>query len=109
MVGGALTTFLSWHWIFLINVPLGLAAFIAALRLVPRTSFDSGRRLDWFGLVLTTLGVGALVVGLETLGGHASNWIAVVVVGAGLASLAGAVLWMLTANVQLFNLGVFGS
>lgn len=109
MVGGALTTFLSWHWIFLINVPLGLAAFIAALRLVPRTSFDSGRRLDWFGLVLTTLGVGALVVGLETLGGHASNWIAVVVVGAGVASLAGAVWWMRTAKVPLFNLGVFGT
>ncbi|MFP3600060.1 MFS transporter, partial [Chryseobacterium sp. SIMBA_029] len=48
MVGGALTTFLSWHWIFLINVPLGIAALITALRLVPRTNFDSDRRLDWF-------------------------------------------------------------
>ncbi|SDX09176.1 drug resistance transporter, EmrB/QacA subfamily [Arthrobacter sp. cf158] len=109
MVGGALTTFLSWHWIFLINVPLGLAAFIAALRLVPRTQFDSKRRLDWFGLLLTTLGVGALVVGLETLGGHASNVLAVVVVSAGVLSLAGAVWWMSKARVPLFNLSVFGT
>lgn len=109
MVGGALTTFLSWHWIFLINIPLGLAAFIAALRLVPRTQFDGKRRLDWFGLMLTTLGVGALVVGLETLGGHASNVLAVVVVTAGVLSLAGAVWWMGKAKVPLFNLSVFGT
>ncbi|MFJ6537122.1 MFS transporter [Paenarthrobacter sp. NPDC091711] len=109
MVGGALTTFLSWHWIFIINVPLGLAAFIAALRLVPRTTFDAKRRLDWFGLLLTTLGVGALVVGLETLGGHASNVLAVMVVVGGLLSLAGAVWWMRKARVPLFNLSVFGT
>ena len=109
MVGGALTTFLSWHWIFIINVPLGLAAFIAALRLVPRTQFDANRRLDWFGLLLTTLGVGSLVVGLETLGGHASNLLAVVVVTAGVMSLACAVWWMSKARVPLFNLSVFGT
>lgn len=109
MVGGALTTFLSWHWIFIINVPLGLAAFFAALRLVPRTQFDSQRRLDWFGLMLTTLGVGALVVGLETLGGHSSNVLAIVVVAAGVLSLAGAVWWMRNASVPLFNLSVFGT
>ena len=109
MVGGALTSFLSWHWIFIINVPLGLSAFIVALRLVPRTQFDGQRRLDWFGLLLTTLGVGALVVGLETLGGHASNLLAVLVVTAGVLSLAGAVWWMRKAKVPLFNLGVFGT
>ncbi|WP_416418180.1 MFS transporter [Paenarthrobacter aromaticivorans] len=109
MVGGALTTFLSWHWIFIINVPLGVAAFIAALRLVPRTQFDAKRRLDWFGLLLTTLGVGSLVVGLETLGGHASNLLAVVVVTAGVVSLACAVWWMSKAKVPLFNLSVFGT
>ncbi|MBN9129090.1 MAG: MFS transporter [Paenarthrobacter ureafaciens] len=109
MVGGALTTFLSWHWIFLINLPLGLAAFIAALRLVPRTAVGDKRRLDWLGLLLTTLGVGALVVGLETLGGHTPGLVAAVVVGGGVLSLAGAVWWMTRAKVPLFNLGVFGT
>ncbi|MGP0224906.1 MFS transporter [Paenarthrobacter sp. NCHU4564] len=107
MVGGALTTFLSWHWIFLINLPLGIAAFIAALRLVPGTKPQGKRKLDWFGLLLTTLGVGALVVGLETLGGHAPGLLAAVVVAAGVLSLGGAVWWMRRTRVPLFNLGVF--
>ncbi|MEV7607225.1 MFS transporter [Paenarthrobacter sp. NPDC089322] len=109
MVGGALTTFLSWHWIFIINVPLGIAAFIAALRLVPKTQPDGERRLDWFGLLLTTLGVGAVVVGLETLGGNAPGLLAAVVVSAGVLSLAAAVWWMTKAKVPLFNLRVFGT
>ncbi|WP_284975631.1 MFS transporter [Arthrobacter sp. efr-133-TYG-104] len=109
MVGGALTTFLSWHWIFLINVPLGIAALITALRLVPQTNFDSNRRLDWFGLALTTLGVGALVVGLEALGGRGSNLLTGVTVVGGALSLGGAVWWMSKARVPLFNLAVFAT
>lgn len=109
MVGGALTTFLSWHWIFLINIPLGLAAFLAALRLVPKGAGDQERRLDWIGLVLTTLGVGALVVGLELASGHSSGPVAVLAVAAGLASVAGAVLWLRRASNPLFQLNVFGT
>ncbi len=83
LVGGALTTFLSWHWIFLINIPLGLAAFIAALRLVPKGAGDQSRRLDWVGLLLTTLGVGALVVGLELATAHPSGPFGAICVAAG--------------------------
>ena len=75
LVGGALTTYLSWHWIFLVNLPLGLAAFVAALRLVPAVGGDSTRRLDWLGLALTTLGVGSLLLGLElTAAGTPDCW-----------------------------------
>ena len=76
LVGGALTTYLSWHWIFLINLPLGAAAFLAALRLVPAVTGDRNRRLDWRGLALTTPGVGALVVGLELAGGRRRRLVA---------------------------------
>lgn len=68
LVGGALTQYLSWHWIFLVDLPLGAAALVAALRLVPPGGGDPGRRLDWPGLGLTTAGVAAVVVGLELLG-----------------------------------------
>ena len=109
LVGGALTTYLSWHWIFLVNIPLGLAAFAAALRLVPSGAGDGARRLDWLGLALTTLGVGALVVGLELAGGHASTAPAAVGVAAGVVFLAGAVVWMRRARTPLFNLSVFAT
>ena len=53
VLGGWITTIASWHWIFLINVPLGAAAFVAAWRLV-RTEPDrpTPPPLDWFGFAL---------------------------------------------------------
>jgi EmrB/QacA subfamily drug resistance transporter len=55
VLGGALATALSWRWIFLVNLPLGVAAVPVALRLVPREHAVASRRLDVRGLVLTGL------------------------------------------------------
>ncbi len=108
LVGGLLTEYLSWHWIFLVNLPLGLAAFIAALRLVPRTTADRSARLDWPGVALTTLGVGALVTGLELLGSGAPAAAAVVLLLLSTALLAAAAQWMGRRGPgALFDLGVF--
>lgn len=107
LVGGALTTYLSWHWIFLVNIPLGAAAFVAALRLVPVAPGDPGRRLDWPGMVLTTVGVGALVAGLELASSHPELPWAAISAAAGVAALAGAVAWMRRTPHALFNLQVF--
>src|SRR5256885_16608868 len=48
-VGGVLTTYASWRWIFLINVPLGLAGLLLARRLVPDFRAEESQRLDWAG------------------------------------------------------------
>lgn len=109
LVGGAFTTYLSWHWIFLINLPLGLAAFLAALRLVPRAAADGRRRLDWLGLGLTTLGVGSVVTGLELIGGHGEGVTPFLAVTLGLLALAVAMWWMLRAKTPLFDLEVFAT
>ncbi|GAA0991349.1 MFS transporter [Subtercola frigoramans] len=61
LVGGVLTTYASWHWIFLINVPLGLVAFIVALRILPNEQRARPPALDWVGLALTSIGLGVLV------------------------------------------------
>jgi EmrB/QacA subfamily drug resistance transporter len=109
LVGGALTSYLSWQWIFLINIPLGLAAFLAALRLVPPGAGDKMRRLDWFGLALTTSGVGSLVVGLELAGAHPSGPWPWSIVTAGLILLTAAGAWMRRYRHPLFNLSVFAT
>ncbi|KQQ06377.1 MFS transporter [Rathayibacter sp. Leaf185] len=61
-VGGLLTTYASWHWIFLINLPLGVVAFVIARRIIPAASTEAvPPPLDVVGLVLVAVGLGALV------------------------------------------------
>ena len=61
LAGGIITTYFTWHWIFLINVPLGIVAFIAAVRLIPAEARETPPPLDWIGLALTCTGLGSLV------------------------------------------------
>src|SRR3954466_6865582 len=67
-LGGVLSTYASWRWIFLINVPLGMAGLVLALRLVPDVRSAERRALDWRGFLLVAVGIAALVVGLESIG-----------------------------------------
>ena len=60
LVGGAVTEGLDWHWIFWLNVPIGLAATALALRLLPET-YGAAARLDLAGVMLVTTGVTAIV------------------------------------------------
>lgn len=63
-LGGFLVQTLSWRWIFLINVPIGLALYLLAPRVLPRNTKPSGRPLDLAGFALWALGATALVGGL---------------------------------------------
>lgn len=64
-LGGFITSHASWHWIFLINVPLGVIALITAFFLVPNLKDDSLRAFDWKGFLLCGFGTVALLGGLE--------------------------------------------
>ncbi|WP_118182776.1 MFS transporter [Paraburkholderia phosphatilytica] len=64
-VGGFITTYANWRWIFLLNVPFGLAALVAVAMLVPNLR-DSGRRpLDVVGLLLSAASLTAVLYGAE--------------------------------------------
>ncbi|MFD5055983.1 MFS transporter [Streptomyces tendae] len=66
-LGGALTEALSWHWIFLINLPIGVAAWAAAVRvLAPDEGAGHGRGVDYPGAALVT---GALMLTVYTITG----------------------------------------
>jgi EmrB/QacA subfamily drug resistance transporter len=93
LVGGILTTYASWHWIFLINVPLGVVAFVVAVRILPREERLSPPPLDWLGLSLTGIGLGVLVYLGSLLAGTEQNLVelaTLAVIGLG---LLGAATW----------------
>jgi len=68
LIGGFLTTYLHWRWIFFINLPMGLIGIILATRYVPDVKGDHLTPLDGRGFLLSGLGLSSLVFGLTILG-----------------------------------------
>ena len=66
-VGGFITTFVTWHWIFLINVPIGLAGIWMAGRFLPDIEPAHARRLDLPGFLLSGLAASGVVFGLSVV------------------------------------------
>jgi EmrB/QacA subfamily drug resistance transporter len=64
-VGGFVTTYASWHWVFFLNVPFGLAAFAAIVALVPNQRADRRRPLDFVGFLLSGAALICLLTGTE--------------------------------------------
>src|SRR3954454_4974332 len=64
VLGGALTSGLSWRWIFFVNVPVGIAALAVAVREVEESRDPHARRPDWLGFVTFSAALAALVYGL---------------------------------------------
>jgi EmrB/QacA subfamily drug resistance transporter len=71
-VGGAIVTYISWQWIFFVNVPIGIVALIATFAIIP--DLRTGRRHGWdvLGIVLATAGLFAIVFGL--IEGQRYSW-----------------------------------
>ena len=65
ILGGVLTTYLSWRWVFFVNVPIGVAVMLAAPRVLGESARRHGR-FDLPGAITGTLGLAALVYGLTS-------------------------------------------
>lgn len=74
LLGGLLTSWLSWHWVFFVNVPVGLAATVLAVRLVPsvRAAAGSLSELDFPGALTLVSGLVLLVYAVE--GASTQGW-----------------------------------
>lgn len=81
-LGGFLVTYASWHWIFLMNLPIGLLGLYMSLKYIPvHANQLHRRRLDWLGFILSATCLATLVAAFESLGqGRVSiGWIAILI------------------------------
>lgn len=67
-LGGFITSYADWRWIFFINVPLGIIAILLALRIIPDLHEDTRRPFDLPGFVVTTLAMVSTVYAMELMG-----------------------------------------
>jgi EmrB/QacA subfamily drug resistance transporter len=109
IVGGVITEAIDWHWIFWINVPIGLAAVLLGLRLLPE-SHGAPERLDLIGVSLVTAGVVALVWALTRA--NDVGWASAEIVGTlavGSLLLAAFLWWEHRAAEPMVPLRLFAS
>ncbi len=67
-LGGFITSYANWRWIFFINVPLGLIAIALALRIIPDIREEARRPFDTPGFIATAIAMVSLVYAMESLG-----------------------------------------
>lgn len=112
ILGGLLVDGFGWEWIFIVNVPVGVVAFILAQRFVPKFE-RHGHRFDYLGIVLSAAGLFLLVFGIQegetydwgTITGPISVWSLII---AGIVVLAAFVVWQgVQKGEPLLPLGLF--
>jgi EmrB/QacA subfamily drug resistance transporter len=110
LLGGILTDRLDWHWIFLVNLPIGIAVFVLSLRLLPGGRGPAGGRLDVAGAVTVTA---ALMIAVYAIvNGNQKGWTSTRTLGELAASVVILGLFLaIESNVRapLMPLGLFRS
>ena len=111
-IGGAIITYISWRWIFFINVPIGIAALVATFVIIP--DLRPGRHHGWdvIGVLLATAGLFGIVFGL--IEGQRYNWAEFAygvtipeIIIAGMALIAVFIVWERFQQEPLVPLSLF--
>jgi EmrB/QacA subfamily drug resistance transporter len=106
-LGGWLTQAISWHWIFLINVPIGAAGLAATHFFLPRDHAESAPPFDLIGCALLSLGMCAFSLGVDVpTSTHRAAW-AIGYCVLSVASFVGYVVYAKHRPNPLFRLGLF--
>ena len=106
LLGGLLVDAIGWRAIFLINVPIGIAAIALATHYLERTPADTAAQLDRTGYLLLAPGLLAVVYGFTTIG-HMNSWTSIIVLAAGAGLIGYFVLHALRAPSPLIDVRLF--
>ena len=111
ILGGYLIDVASWHWIFLINLPIGLAALAYSMRILPSDEPSSAESFDFMGMLLLSPGLAAFLFGVSSIaeGGEGASfgprvWVSAVI---GILLIAAFVAHALRTEHPLIDLRLF--
>ncbi|MGW1264952.1 DHA2 family efflux MFS transporter permease subunit, partial [Streptomyces drozdowiczii] len=111
ILGGWLIDHASWHWIFLINLPIGAIALVYAVLVLPKDHVEPSETFDWVGVLLLSPGLATFLYGVSSIPETGTVWAAKVLVPAaiGLVLLVAFVPWALRpSNIHpLIDLRLF--
>ncbi len=104
-LGGFITTYASWHWIFIINVPIGLVGIALATRYIPDVRTEFPYPFDLAGFILSALAIGGLSFGLSVIGlAFLPDGATAGLIGVGAVSGAAYVVYSLYAPAPILDL-----
>ncbi|MBB4566636.1 DHA2 family efflux MFS transporter permease subunit [Rhizobium leucaenae] len=108
VLGGFLTTYLSWRWIFWVNLPFGIIGMVMALRYVRDTERDTSIKFDFPGFIMVGVGCVLLQYGIENIGRPTIPvWAIIVVLAAAGLLLLGFIRYAKTAESPAVDLTLF--
>lgn len=90
LIGGVFVQKFSWHWIFFINIPIGVVALVTFAISFPGASERKKHKIDWLGAVSLSLALSAITL-FASLGGHGVSWAS----GLSLGMITAAILFTL--------------
>jgi EmrB/QacA subfamily drug resistance transporter len=98
ILGGWLIDAASWHWIFLINLPIGIIALVYAYTVLPKDHVEPSETFDWLGMLLLSPGLALFLYGISTIPEEGTAWDGDVLVPAviGLLLIVAFVPWALS-------------
>jgi EmrB/QacA subfamily drug resistance transporter len=107
-LGGWLVEVATWHWVFLINIPMGVLGLFAAMRYMPNLHGEAGQPFDALGFTLFSIGLVMVTLGLQGLGERALSVPASVLLAIG-GLVAMAAYWLHAARTDkpLFSPSLF--
>lgn len=118
VLGGYIVQYSSWHWIFLINIPMGVLGFIMGRMLVPAL-FEDAKRLDWTGFILFAAAACGFTLAVE-FGSQSGRGLYGLLLATIASVLIGAYVWhakhrqaplfpLSLFNIRTFRIGITGN